>query len=84
MNEESFEIIEVLKGKITDLKNLYLKTISEKERLLQEKIELSRRNEEQLIQIADLEKKYKSLQFAQAVTGTAESNVAARERLMVW
>lgn len=81
MNEEQTEIINKLKSKVVLVKHLYDRVADNNERLIKEKNELILKIEEQSNIIADLERKYKSLQLAKAVSVPGESNEEARGKI---
>lgn len=81
MDSAQSEIIKDLRHKTTLVKDLYEKVALEKRMLLQEKIELTQKIEEQSNIIADLERKYKSLQLAKAVSTSDSNNSAAGDKI---
>lgn len=81
MTEEQLILINELKEKIGTLKSLYNTVSQEKESLLKEKNELTQKIEEQTNIIADLDRKYKSLQLAKAVSSPEGNNIAAQEKI---
>ena len=73
--------IEELKQRIQHILSMYALLKDEKDELLKEKIGLSRIIEEQNIRLTELERKYKGLQVAKAVSETGGDTDIAKKKI---
>jgi len=81
MAENNTLQIEELKQKIQHLFSIYNALKLEKELLVNEKIQLVNTIEEQKSKYSEIEKKYKSLQIANAVTSNSGDSEFAKKKI---